>query len=112
MQSTKAAKLWLAPRLTKRNQVCVVFGRMRLSWSLIGKFTASGIILQALLGSQPSVANRIKVEIVVGRSQDCSSRLCYLLGPCESRSSQQRRQCKNCIIGTFWDSTSYHGLRS
>ena len=38
-------------------------------------------------------------------SQHYSSRLCYLLGPCESKSLQQRRQCENYTIRTFWDSS-------
>ena len=65
----------------------------------------------ACFGSHPSLANRTDttVEVVVARSQNypnCSSRLCYLLGACETRSLEKRRLHKGCMFGT---ATSDHG---
>ena len=85
---------------------------MRLSLSLIWHFMATVIVLEfdasdyAVVVLFAFVATVVfpnaSVEVVVAISQHYSSRLCYLLGPCESKSLQQRRLCDN--YGQLWDS--------
>ena len=48
------------------------------------------------------------IELVVARWKKCSSKLCLLFDPLESRSLHHRRLRKNYNFGT---ATSYHGLK-
>ena len=58
----------------------------------------------ACIGRHPSLANQMNVTVTVkvgkARSQNCSSRLCYSWGPCETRSLETRSYCDHYKFGT------------